>query len=91
MILAINYTLFKKGQNYDLLHEKIKSFGTYCHISDSCWLIETSSTPLEVANYLLEGDAIDKNDLLFVSTLARGAAYFNISPACERWISARLG
>ena len=45
MISAINYDLNQPGQNYDELHEAIKSCcGVWWHYLDSTWLVDTNLT-----------------------------------------------
>ena len=45
MILLVTYDLHKPDRDYADVTETIKQSGTYCHIEESVWLIETDDSP----------------------------------------------
>jgi len=44
MVLLIGYDLKKPIQNYEVLFEAIRTYGTWWHHLDSAWMIETNSS-----------------------------------------------
>jgi len=64
MIYAINYDLKRPGQNYEVLHEAIKSCGTWWHYLGSTWLVDTSLTAQGIWDKL--SPHVDKNDSVLV-------------------------
>lgn len=65
-VLAINYDLKTPGKDYTQLYAAIKSY-VWCHIVDSCWLIDTTKSPGEVRDHLRS--YVDNNDEVFVVRL----------------------
>ncbi len=76
MSIIISYDLCKPTQNYDGLIAKIKSYGTYARITESCWFIKTTDTCTKVRDTLTK--EIDSNDRLFVAALTGIAAWKNV-------------
>lgn len=62
--VLITYDLNKPGQNYALLHEKIKALGTWWHYLDSTWIVVTSLTASQVFDKLKP--AVDAADHVLV-------------------------
>lgn len=60
----ICYDLNSPGQEYTVLHEQIKTYGTWWHHLDSTWIVKTSKTATEIRDHL--GKYIDSNDELLV-------------------------
>ncbi len=81
-VLAINYDLKTPGKNYDKLYEAIKSY-TWCHILDSCWLIDTLKKPDDVRDHLKTHT--DSNDEIFVVRLHKHWAT-NFSDTSTEWL-----
>ncbi len=67
-VYEISYDLNKSGQNYDELHEAIKSIGDWAHPLKSTWWVETHNLYSEDIYNKLE-PFVDKNDYLFVSKI----------------------
>ena len=83
--MLIGYDLNRPGQNYDDLFEEIRSLGAWWHCLDSTWLVNTSLTPLEVANRLWA--KMDKNDRLLVTRAYRSTtAWAGMPQDCADWI-----
>lgn len=83
----ISYDLKKPGQNYEKLHEAIKSYGTWAKINESLWAVVTASTAVEIRDKLLAH--IDSNDRLFVIKSGVEAAWRN-SICKNEWLKERL-
>lgn len=71
----IEYDLRKPGRDYEALHEAIKSYGTWAHITESTWFVKTPDTCIQVRDKLLK--LMDDNDRLFVGELSGVAAWYN--------------
>lgn len=69
MIYAIDYDLKRPGQNYEALHEAIKSFGAWWHYLDSTWMVDTSLNAAGVWKKL--EPHVDGNDYLLVIGVTR--------------------
>jgi len=82
--LVITYDLYKTGQNYDCITEKIKSYGRWCHLQGSVWLIRTSKSCVQVRDEL--STCLDANDKLFVAKLSGEAAWSGYSKEIGNWI-----
>ena len=46
-VYQINYDL-RKQRNYDALYQKIKSYDDWCHPLESCWIVVTSKTAVQI-------------------------------------------
>lgn len=65
MVYLIGYDLTRKAEkNYEELFKAILSFGTYIHLLDSTWLIQTQLSTSQVKDFLLPH--IHKDDNLLV-------------------------
>ena len=84
----VTYDLHAKGQNYDCIHQKLKSYGTNWHVQGSVWLIQTSQSAVQVRDYL--STCLDSNDKLLVAKLSGEAAWKGYSQKVTDWIKARL-
>lgn len=69
MIYAINYDLKRPGQNYDALHEAIKSCGAWWHHLGSTWLVDTSLDANGIWSRL--SPHVDKNDSFLIIGVTR--------------------
>lgn len=84
MIYCICYDLNSPGQDYNTLHDAIKSYGTWWHHLDSTWLIKTDQTAVQIREYLSQ--FIDKNDELLVFPVAPGWAGTGFSKKAYEWL-----
>ncbi len=75
--MIITYDLCGSGKNYDALIEKIKSYGTWAHITESSWVIKASASCSSVRDALAA--VMDTDDKLFVAELAGNAAWLGMS------------
>ena len=64
MIYAINYDLKRPGQNYEALHDAIKSCGIWWHYLDSTWLLGTLLDANGIRSKL--EPHVDMNELVLV-------------------------
>lgn len=84
----VTYDLHKEGQNYNCLHEKLKTYGAYWHMQGSVWLIKTSQTAAQVRDYL--SPCLDHNDKLMVAELSGQAAWIGYSNDATKWLKESL-
>lgn len=86
MIYAINYDLNRPGQNYEKLHEAIKSCGGWWHYLGSTWLVDTSLSANAIWDRLKP--YVDKNDRVLVIRLSRDYNGWLPQEAWE-WLNSR--
>ncbi|CVI59234.1 MULTISPECIES: hypothetical protein [Agrobacterium] len=86
MIFAINYDLKRPGQNYQALHDAIKSCGDWWHFLDSTWLVDTDLNAQGIWNSL-EGH-VDKNDIFLIIGVTRNYQGWLPKEAWD-WINSR--
>ena len=91
-VYQINYDL-RKQRNYDALYQKIKSYGTWCHALESCWIVVSNKTAVEIRDDL--GAAIDNDDGLLITRLQGEAAWHNLddkgNQVIANWLKSNLG
>lgn len=83
-LYQINYDLRNPRRNYDELYRRIRSYGTYAHILDSCWLIQSSGTAMDICTNLKQ--AMDANDGLIVAEMTRNSAWFGLNADTQDWM-----
>lgn len=81
-VLSVNYDLKAPGRDYGPLHEAIKTY-TWCHVLDSCWLIDTQKSTTEVRDHL--NGKMDPNDEVIVFKLRHDWAT-NFSDQATEWL-----
>jgi len=69
----ISYDLCEPGRNYDGLYEAIKSYYVWAAITESTWIVRTSSSSAEIWDRL--NREVDANDRLFVAELSSEAKW----------------
>lgn len=69
----ITYDLCKPGQNYSLLANEITSIGQCIKINQSCWVVKSNLTAIQIRNRLTQ--FTDRNDSLIIIP-------FNFYAAC---------
>lgn len=75
---VISYDVTKDGNEdsvYQNLYNAIKAYGTWAHITDSCWAIKSEQSVVEVRDALLR--VLRPSDRLFVVQTAHIAAWSN--------------
>lgn len=86
MIYAINYDLKRPGQNYEALHEAIKSSGAWWHYLGSTWLVDTSLNAKGLWDRL--APHVDTNDYVLVIGITRDYEGWLPNEAWE-WLNSR--
>jgi len=86
-VYQIDYDL-RKQKNYEALHERIRSYGTYCNPLKSSWLIATNQTAVQVRDYLRA--VMDSDDGLLVTRLQREAAWFGLDDKTSSWLKTQI-
>lgn len=80
----VTYDLHKHGQNYDCIHNKLRSYGKWCHLQQSVWLIATSRSAVQIRDHL--SGCLDGNDKLLVAKLSGEAAWNGYGTQISQWI-----
>lgn len=76
MAKVIAYDLCNPGRDYTLLGRAIVGLGLRTRVTESCWVVSTHLTCVEVRDYL--GKYIDPNDRLFVGDLTGASAWTRV-------------
>ncbi len=91
-VYQICYDL-RKQRDYTGLIEAIKSYGTWAHPLESCWIIATEQSAVQIRDYL--ATAMDHDDGLLITRLQGEAAWrmLNYDQANEvtDWLKQQLG
>jgi hypothetical protein len=72
----ITYDLITPGKDYEKLWAAIKSYSSWCKVTESCYIISSSSTCTQIRDYLKQ--FIDNNDRLFVANLTGETAWVKV-------------
>lgn len=87
-IYSINYDLVNPGQNYNDLISAIKTYNTWCHPVESCWLIKTEQTSSDIYDYLSK--YLDSNDKILVIKVSAPATWKRLGSEISDWIHNNL-
>jgi hypothetical protein len=80
----ITYELHRPGQKYNMLIEKIHSYGTWAKLGGSEYIIITDQEAEKVRDYLRE--VLDSNDCIFVGALTTPLAWAGMTEEVSNWI-----
>ncbi|MGH1746368.1 MULTISPECIES: hypothetical protein [Enterococcus] len=83
-LYAITYDLHKPIQDYETLHDTIKSLGAYSKRFDSFWLIDTSFSASEIRDKI--NNVIDSNDVALVIEVRKHWASHNLPKEAVDWL-----
>jgi CRISPR/Cas system-associated endoribonuclease Cas2 len=84
----VTYDLYKQGQNYTCLTEKLEAYGTHWHMQQSVWIISTNETAAQIRDKL--SPCLDSNDKLFVGKLSGEAAWVGYNQKITDWLKGTL-
>jgi hypothetical protein len=76
--LHISYDLFKPGQDYESVIEKIKELGSWAKIHKSYWYVNSSFTASQAVDHIKP--ALDTNDKVYVVDATNNVAAWNSLP-----------
>jgi len=80
----ITYDLLKPGQNYTKLISLIQKYDYFAKITESCYIINTEETPVQIRDYLK--GAVDNNDKIFVGLIKAPAAWAGMANNVSNWL-----
>jgi len=75
------------SSRYEALQEAIKAYGTWAHVTESCWIIVTEEKAKEVRDGLAQW--VTPGDRLFVLKSASVAAWRNVICRSE-WLKENI-
>ena len=91
-VYQINYDL-RKQRNYDELYKKIQSYSNWCRPLESCWLVISDKSAVDIRNDLQT--VLDADDGLLVTRLKGEAAWQKINSdqnnQMTNWLKDNLG
>lgn len=81
---VVSYDLRKDGRfatvdDYDRVHNALRTAYNYCWALQSVWIVDTDHTPNEVIETLLRMGAIDDNDGIIVLEITGRGAYRRVA------------
>ena len=88
MIYFVTYDLKEPGQRYNELVEKIKSYDGWAKLGDSCFLIKSQLSAVEIRNTLKV--FLDSNDKIYIGQTTTPAAWSNLPEEVSNWIKSNL-
>jgi hypothetical protein len=80
----INYDLSAPGRNYADVIDYIKSYGEWCHLLESCWLVRTWKTAGDVRDEM--NKIVDSNDKVAVFDVTKVNWATNFSADTTDWL-----
>ena len=83
----VSYDLIAPNKDYSSLISAIKDYGTFAKILESCWIIKSSTSSVDIRNNLKS--YMDNNDRLFVAKLSSEAAWSN-SLCTNDWLKKNI-
>lgn len=83
-VYAITYDLHAPQQDYDKLHDSIKSLGAYSKSFDSFWLVDSSLKASEIRDKIKS--VVDSDDILLVIEVKKHWASFNLPNGAVEWL-----
>ena len=81
----ITYELNSSGQDYNKLHDDVKSMGDWWHYLDSTWLVDTYLTVTQIVDRIRANT--DKNDYLLVMDVTGDSNNGWLPKAAWDWIN----
>ena len=76
------------GGDYDALHEAIKSYGAWAHITESTWAVLTECSAQMIAHHL--SGYLPDGSRLFVVRSGNEAAWQYLQNSSDEWLEAIL-
>lgn len=83
-VYAVTYDLHKPGQDYEKLHEQLRSYRNYSKRFESFWLIDASQSASEIRDDLKK--VVDENDTVFVVEVKKHWAGLNLADGMVNWL-----
>ena len=80
----ISYNLNKPGRNYEELYKLIKSYYDWAHITESTWIVYTSTTAVEIRDKLKI--IVDSNDSIFIARVGTPTAWTDLGNNVSEWL-----
>ena len=86
----IVYDLIKErgSADYTKLHNKIRSFESWCKATESTWFVHTTFNAQEVFSII--HPLLDSNDKLLITRANADARWMNLAPVVSDWLRQHL-
>lgn len=85
----ITYDLRSPGRDYSALYERIKTYGTWIHVVESVWEVNTTQSAAAVRDNLTA--VMDSNDRIFVTVVGPEAAWRGLTESASDWLKKNHG
>ncbi|MEO9656301.1 hypothetical protein [Marinomonas sp.] len=82
-VYQINYDL-RNERDYKALFEKIEKLGDFHRVLESCYLVVSSKTSIEIGKELI--NVMDEDDGLFVTQLVGSGASCGVADGTSSWL-----
>jgi phage tail sheath protein FI len=76
--LHVSYDLYRPGQNYEKVIERIKKLGSWGKVHQSFWYVNSTYTARQAADFVAE--AMDASDKVYVVDASNNVAAWNHLP-----------
>lgn len=86
-VYQINYDL-RNQRDYEPLYKRLKSYTSWCRPLESCWVISTSQSAVQIGNYLVA--VMDRDDGLLITRLDGEAAWANLDSKVANYLDEML-
>jgi hypothetical protein len=70
------YDLISPGQNYNAIHDQIKTYKTWARPTESTWIVVTEKSASEIYDHIV--NYIDKNDRLLIVKSGVESSWYNV-------------
>ncbi len=88
MIYVIVYDLKEHDSRYDDLIARIKNIGNWARLGESCYLVETDDTAVQIRDNLK--GVVNGNGKLYVGRVEAPAAWLGMPDSVSQWIKEKL-
>ena len=87
-IYGVSYDLKKPGRNYSALYDLLRSYPSWCHVTESYWLLQTTESATQIRDRIAK--VVDGNDRIFVGVATAPAAWQDLPKEVSDWILEHL-
>ena len=84
-IYIVAYDLHSPGQNYAKIHKHLESYGSWCRLQGSVWLIRVNKSAATIRDEV--NRYTDANDVIFVAEVGPEWATMRHTEECNNWLS----
>jgi len=84
MIFMVAYDLHKPDRDYSAVESAIKGFGSWCHLEESVWLVDTTNSAAIMRDQLM---SLGTDATYFVQRVTQDWASYGASKQKTDWLN----